>query len=465
MLFCRIRFYQWDHLQRSIISFQMKMIAIVFSLLLVLDIFGQDCNSIAKNKFEPWRRTEVMYATPQAKPGPGESAKMKSRQDKIESWIRSMLTGFTGAKVGYSNEYFLNPLDWENDEFYKVTGIKGHYGSTTRFWAYYCYDNSNTVHTEGEAGSFIYVKINTVFHSDLTQDVGVFTINGKSAFRVLEKSHSEGRVDYYDRRKRMNYNDTVYTSKRDIIIIRNSDKPVFIPITRKEYLQQMLKDAETYRAKEKSMMMSNFSNNAKVFEEEMKSYKLDRLYTPEKEAKRRQWFKEDQAKIAKVIDKIDPDVDAFLEVIKRYLQKPAEWLNRHFRDFYSYAYTAKGVENYFEHLDIFTESKEDYTRSEVVSISPDYFNKALSNDVPQLMMVELVKNGYWYMYKVSEKVKQPGGLASLIAIVNPGKSARPETYSTCNNINLYFKLFTQTHKTYTIGGTCGHEALHISSSS
>ena len=43
------------------------------------------------------------------------------------------------------------------------------------------------------------------------------------------------------------------------------------------------------------------------------------------------------------------------------------------------------------------------------------------------MIVELVKNGYWYMYKMSEKVKQPGGLASLVAIVNPGKSAPTET--------------------------------------
>ena len=54
---------------------------------------------------------------------------------------------------------------------------------------------------------------------------------------------------------------------------------------------------------------------------------------------------------------------------------------------------------------------------------PDYFNKGLSNDAPRLLMVELVKNSYWYMYKLEQKVKQPGGLTSLIAIVNPGKLA------------------------------------------
>jgi hypothetical protein len=42
-------------------------------------------------------------------------------------------------------------------------------------------------------------------------------------------------------------------------------------------------------------------------------------------------------------------------------------------------------------------------------------------------MVELVKNGYWYMYKLSEKVKRPDGLATLVTIANPGKSAPTET--------------------------------------
>ena len=53
----------------------MKIIATVFSLLLVLDIFGQDCNSIAKNKSEPWRRTEVIHEHAPSKPASGELPK------------------------------------------------------------------------------------------------------------------------------------------------------------------------------------------------------------------------------------------------------------------------------------------------------------------------------------------------------------------------------------------------------
>ena len=155
----------------------------------------------------------------------------------------------------------------------------------------------------------------------------------------------------------------------------------------------------------------------------MQAYKLDRLYTPEKEAKRRKWFEEDQANLDKLIKKIDPDVDASLEVIKQYLQKPAEWLSHSVGFFYgANPFTPGGVKQYFENLDNPKESKEDYTRSEIAYINPDYTNKALSRDVPQVIVVELVKVGYWYMYKLSEKVKQPDAFAPLMAMLNPGKS-------------------------------------------
>ena len=396
----------------------MKLIAIVFSLLIMQHSLAQDCRTKAENKSEPWSRAadDFMNLGPR-KPASWDITKMKPNLSKVESWIKNLLAGFTGAKLGYQNTYSLDHVNGGGytENFYKATGIKGYYTATTRFWAYYC--DGNTMRTEGEAGSFIYVTINNVFAAELAREVDVHTVNGKFAFLALEKSHSEGRVDFYDLRKRMNFNDTIYTSKRDIILIRNSDKPVFIPITRKEYLEQMLKDVETSRVTQKRMMTDNYNNSIKVFEEEMKRYKLDKLYTPEKEAKRRKWFEEDQAKVDKVIKKIDPDSDAALDVLKEYLQKPAEWLNRSVKSFFPFSYTAKGVRQYLEDLDKFTESKQDYTRSELVYINPEYLNKALTADVPQLIMVELVKSGYLYMYKKSEQVKQPGALAPLIATV------------------------------------------------
>ena len=405
---------------------------LVFSLLIMQNTFGQDCATVAANKSEPLTRTADEFMNMgNRKPASWDITKMKPHQAKVESWIRNLLTGFTGAKVGYSNEYSLDHINGGPavEDFYKATGIKGYCSSTTRFWAYYCYEGDNKVQAEGEAGSFVYVTLNNVFSYNLIDGlvtgVGPATVNGKPVFEVLEKSHTEGRIDYYDQRKRMNYNDTINTSKADIIIIRNSDKPVFIPITRKEYLQQMLKDVEASRVKYKEMMTGNYNNNEKDFELRMKSYKLDKTYTPENEAKRRKWFEEDQAKLDKLIKKIDPDVDASLEVIKEYLSKSDdEWLGRTVRSIYpDISYTEKGVRHYLEYLDDFKESKEDYTRREIVSLNPDYFNKALSNDVPQLIMVEIVKNGYPYMYKLSQKIKGQDALTTLTGLINPGKSS------------------------------------------
>ena len=393
----------------------MKTIVLIFSLLTVHYCIAQDCETDARRKSEPWKRTEDMHATPQEKPAPGEAAKMTLNFDKMESWIRSLLLDFTGAKVGYSNYHYLGLNADQN--FYKQTGINGSYSSTTRFWDYYCF--ANKVHTNGEAGSFVYININNVFNSDLTNEVGVHSVNGRPVFMVVEKHHTEGRVDFYDLRKMADGRDTLYASKSEFIIIRNSDKPLFIRITRKEYLQQLLKDIEASRSKEKATMTGMYNNNIKAFEAEMKAYKLDKQYTPEKEAKRRKWFEEDQAKLTKVIDKIDGDIDAALAEVNKYLQKPSDVLNRTVKSSYLTSYTGKNMVKYLEDLDRFYETRQVFTPSEMVYLNPDYFNKTLSRDVPQLIKIDLIKKGYWYMYPLATKVKSPGILTPLIAIVNP----------------------------------------------
>jgi hypothetical protein len=299
-----------------------------------------------------------------------------------------------------------------------------------RFFAHYCYDNNNKIFTEDESGSYIYVVINNVFASPLCSDVGIFSVNGKHAFKVFEKSHSDGRIDFYEMRAKSNVNDTIYTSKHDFIIIRNSDKPVFIPITRKEYLQQMLKDIETYRTKRKEEISNIYTLQVKQFEDEVKTKKeYDKRYTPEKEALERKRFAEDNspAKMDKDIKKIDTDANGSKEIIIRYQGKPQNWLSRSFNGFYPYeSYSAAGLAEYFDKLDVFAESSEDLTRTEVVFLNPAYFNNKLGIDVPQLISVHLSKGSYPHMLKVAKLIKQPGALDLLQAILNPGNSPSPQ---------------------------------------
>jgi hypothetical protein len=355
---------------------------------------------------------------------PTDLAKMKPHLDKAENWIKNRLTNFTGAKLVYNSTYY---PDYQNggpisENLYVATGMKSSYGAKLRFYAYYCYDNNNKIFTEDESGSFIHVMFNNVFASALCTDVDVFSVNGKHAFKILEKNHSDGRVDFYEMRAKSNVNDTIYTSKHDIILIRNSDKPVFIPITRKEYLDQMLKDVEAYRTKRKEEISKIFSLQVKQFEDEVKIKKeYDKKYTAEKEAIDRKRFNEDNSpeKMDKDIKKTDTDINGAKGVIIQYQGKPQNWLSRSFNSFYPYeSYSVAGLTSYFDKLDVMDESSEDLTRNEVVYLNPDYFNNKVGVDVPQLISVHLSKGSYPHMLKVSNLIKQAGALDPMVAILN-----------------------------------------------
>ena len=411
----------------------------MFYLFIAQVSFGQDCVTRAANKPSELVNFPNSFSNTVSsqKPATLKIAKMKTNQAIAESWIKNILKGSTGAKLVYSNEFSLDPLDFRNlpenalnrssdSPFYLATGIKGFYACKMRFYAYYCNDNSDNVLTEGESGSFVHVIFNNFFASGLCGDFGVFNINGKPAFKIFEKDHSEGRIDFYQQRAIINGDET-YASRHDFIFIRNSDKTLFIPVSRKEYLEQMLQYIEVYRTQQKGFLTEIYSNSLKDFEREViikKQY--DKNYTAEKEAIERKRFAEDnrQDKTDKDVQKLDANINGAKEVIASYLKKPQEWLSQGFSTFYPFdSYSAAGITQYFEKIDALTESSDDLTRTEIVSLNPDYFNNKLSVEVPQLISVHLPKSNYPHMLKVAKLVKQPGALAPLVAILNPGKSA------------------------------------------
>ena len=419
---------------KCLLPFHFSKSLIACFLLITQVCFGQDCQTQAANKPSTYDPNFQSFLNPVGKPASWDISKMKPHLAKVESWMRNTLKGFTGAKLMYGNYYFLDPTGI--DFFYKLSGLKGSYEGIMMFFAYYCYENKTKIETEGESGSNIKVDINYIFNSDLCSNMNVFTINGKSAFTVLEKNSANGRIDYYDLRKRMTYDDTLYTSKADMFVIRNSDKPVFIPVTRKEYLQQLLKNAEDYKNSEIASAKRDYTPAAEAankasFDDQLKRIDNSKTSTPEQMAPYRKRFIEtwetEKQKFEKRMTRAETEVTKSKEVLQEYLNKPQEWLGRSFKSFYSDSYTAKGLKSYLDRLDIYNESKEDYTRSEVVSVNPAYFNKALGMDVPQVMLLTLAKGSYRYMHKLANLVKQPAALAPLEAILNPGKSTTPAT--------------------------------------
>jgi tetratricopeptide (TPR) repeat protein len=398
---------------------------VIFYLSFAQLSFAQDCKMQAENKPSAYDANFQNFMNPVGKPASWDISKMKPRLAKVEGWMRTLLKGFTGAKLMYGNYYFLDPL--RADIFYRTSGLESSYEGIMMFFAYYCYENNNKIFTEAESGSNIKVDFNNVFSSGVTTDTGVYTINGKPAFRIIQKKRSEGRIDFYEQRVQDNATAKMYTAN-DYIILRNSDKPVFIAFTRKEYLEQMLKDVENFGPGDTKSMSEIYAQNAKQFEAEMKAYKLDKNYTAEKEAKRRKWFEEDQEKLKKVIGKINPDAEAAKAVILQYLKKPAEWLKRNFNNFYPYStYTAKDVTQYLESLDRSLLSNEEETQNEIVSINPVYFNNKLGVDVPQLITIRLQNGSYDHMLKVNKLVMQPGAFTPLEAMLNGNSSSSPAT--------------------------------------
>jgi tetratricopeptide (TPR) repeat protein len=404
----------------------------VFYLLLVPFSFAQDCKTQAANKPATLTKSTDNIVPIQATMKAAERAKMKPYLAKAETWVKNIVTNFKGAKLNYLNNFFPKYLtDAETtDPMFVSTGMKGHYQSKMQFFAYYCYDNNNKIFTEEESGSSVYVNFNNVFYNSFTTDGGNTNLNGKPLFQVIKKKRTEGRIDFYELLGFDNSTGKKFIAS-DFIILRNSDKPVFIPITRKEYIEQMLRDVDNVSTINTKLISEGNEVTKKIFELEMKVYKeQDKTYTPEKEAKRRKWFEEDQEKLKKSITKISPEANAAKDKIHQYLKKPTEWLNKSVKQFYGNTiYNAEMVTSFFESLDKIRMNGvgeiEEETAMELATINTAYFNKNLSNDVPQVIMVYLRNNGYSHMEKVANLVKKQGALDPLEAMLNPGKSPSP----------------------------------------
>jgi hypothetical protein len=144
---------------------------IVFYLSITPLSFSQDCNMQAANKPSTYDANFQNFVNPVGKPASWDISKMKPQLAKVESWMRTMLKGFTGAKLMYGNYYFLDPTG--DDLHYKTSGLKGSYESKMMFFAYYCYENNSKIFTEGESGSNMQVDFNNVFMGELCKDRSV----------------------------------------------------------------------------------------------------------------------------------------------------------------------------------------------------------------------------------------------------------------------------------------------------
>jgi hypothetical protein len=408
----------------------MKEIVVLIFLIAVLNSSAQDCKVQAANRPSTTERyPDVIIGSGTAAKANINPALIKTRLVKTESWLNGLLKGFTGAKLGYQNNYAYNNTSDFAKLFTAETGLKGYYYSQMRFFAYYC--NQDKIIPEGESGSAVMVYVNSFFAGygphGLCTDIGPVTINGKPVFEIFEKKSTQGRIDLYERMWQVNVNDN-YGSKDDYIVIRNSDQPVFIPITRKELLSQLLKDIEVSRALRTTMARSmhnpaNEAANKAAFDAELKRIDNSKNYTKEQMAPYRkrlvETFETEQQKLDKEINKIEADTKGAKEVVSEYMKRPAEWLGRTIKHIFSGSvYNALSVRHYLDELDVNRYRPEEETSTLIVSLNPSYYNKSLAADVPQLILIQVAKGSYPHMKKVADLIRKPGALAPLEALLN-----------------------------------------------
>ncbi|MGZ5286308.1 MAG: hypothetical protein ACXWB9_03945, partial [Flavisolibacter sp.] len=122
----------------------MKQSLLAFLLLLMQFSFAQDCTTRAAARPSASVRFPDIYTSAvsdEKKPASWDISRIKPLLAKTESWVKNLLTGFTGAKLAYSNNYFLDNYKFggaAGSAFYKATGIKGCYSAKMRFYQYYC---------------------------------------------------------------------------------------------------------------------------------------------------------------------------------------------------------------------------------------------------------------------------------------------------------------------------------------
>src|SRR3954468_4123736 len=110
----------------------MKNIALAFLLLLTQVCISQDCKTSAANKPSVTERgQDVFVSAANSNANSASSIQMKLFLAKAESWIKNRLTGFTGAKLHYSNDFYLDYVNGGEftENFYTASGIKGAYSA------------------------------------------------------------------------------------------------------------------------------------------------------------------------------------------------------------------------------------------------------------------------------------------------------------------------------------------------
>lgn len=364
-----------------------------------------------------------VWGTPRKDRKPVEE-KIKLHLNQGLEWIKAQSAGVTGSRMAeyYHYYYHGNALDKSpTNSWYQASGRVPYYHTKITSNGLICRNNTPVTLT-GPANIFLYINFaNEIVRPMTTLDAQgnsvPLRINGKVIYEVPIVKRSEDRVDYYEYPGPppptvVNYGKWEFI---DGYIIRNSDKQLLLPITRKEYLQQYLVEMEKYYKKQQALILQH--TNVKSPEEIDKELK-DRIEEIKKFTEQGAWGyskdnleqriekakefysnkkEEELNKVKNLTQEADENYDESVNIIKTYLQgKPAEELNKPvpYRLGDLLVNTLYDVNFTQRTLDRLEATKEGTyfwgDTKQLCYINKDYFNTALPPEVPQFIAVEFV---------------------------------------------------------------------------
>lgn len=240
-------------------------------------------------------------------------------------------------------------------------------------------------------------------------------IKGKPLFLVPERKKTEENYDYYEFPGPVP--EYVVNFARweflDAFVIRQGNKPFFLPVTRKEFLEYFLVSIEDKYNQEKKFILDNTSATpSEEIEKERKARMAEiKRFTEqgaygysatnyEHRVKTANEFfdnkrSEEVNKMKNLTRELEENYTESVRLVNDYLTKsPSALLQKPIRRLPAVFTDPPSVRRMLENLDDAPDQRMWGQNTEVCFINPGYFDNALSNEVPQLIVIEFVNNEY-----------------------------------------------------------------------
>jgi len=386
------------------------------------------------------------------------AAEMKPHLQAALKWVQGKANGISGAKEArYYNNFFTGNPDPESlysDPWYHATGRLGYFYLRVVSQQLYCTSDGRMVELSGPA--FIDVSFNNFHHfadavyKNDENDISIpYLIDGKPVYKIPEIKRSEGRVDYYEfpgpvPEYVFNYDKWVFYNA---YIIRNSEKPLFIPVTRREYLEQYLKDMEIFYKKQIELVLQyTVVSPPEEFDRELNERiaEIKKLtaegawgYTKENMEQRiktaEEFYRNKKAeevnKVKTLTEQVDNDYAESVQMIKDYLQKQSPGvLVKPVRDVITVGnYDPATVREMLKYFYDLGGERTWGKNTRVCFINKDYFNNSLPPDEPQFIAVEFanLENVHKNLNGIVANINKDFDFSGLKVLLSGNKNMGP----------------------------------------